>query len=382
MREKTMKTIQRRDFIKKTATGTATIALGSVLGCSSSKTKLDLRKVPYGSKVIDAHLHFRPDTINRTIEVMDQNYLRYGINIGVRGDDPFYKMIEAAKPYNNRLGTMYAYDWSLIQTEKDFYEKAPDRLEKAVKAGAIGVKSFKDLGLTVKDKDGSLLRIDDERLFPIWERAGELGTIVAFHTSDPLAFFKPWNPQNERWEEMELHPEWSFADPEIYPKRNELLEMRNNVIREFPKTQFHCCHVANNPEDIDSLSKTCEELPNLNLDIAARLGELGRHPAKVVKEFFNKFQDRIMFGTDRMFYTEEKEVQGAGASKRFTKEEDLWFYQTHWRYLQTQDKQFDHPTPIQGNWKINGIGLDENVCRKIYWDNAYKLFKLERFGVV
>ncbi len=376
-----MKTIKRREFIKKTTAGTATLAMGTILGYSKSGKKRDFTKVPYGEGVIDAHLHSRPETVARTIKVMDQNHIRYAINIGIRGDDAFYKMIEATKPYSNRLGTMYTFDWDLIQTEKDFFEKAPDRLERAVKAGAIGVKSFKQLGLMARDRDGSLLRIDDERLFPVWERAGELGIVVAFHTSDPLAFFQPWNPQNERWKEMELHPEWSFADREKYPERNVLLEMRNNVIRSFPNTQFHCCHVANNPENMESVAKLCEELPNFHLDIAARLGELGRHPAKVGRDFFNKFQDRIMFGTDRMFLTKQIEVQGAGPAKIFTKEEDNMFYETHWRYLQTMDKQFDHPTPIQGNWKIDGIGLDEKVCKKIYWDNAYKLFNLEKYGV-
>ena len=377
-----MKKIKRRDFIKTTAAGTTTLAIGNIFVSCKSKTKWDISKIPYGNRVIDAHLHSRPDTVKRTIEVMDQNHIRYGINIGITGDEAFYNMIEASKPYNNRLGNMYAFDWDLIQTEKDFFKKAPDRLEKAVKAGAVGIKSFKDLGLTVKDSDGSLLRIDDERLYPVWERAGELGTVVAFHTSDPLAFFQPWNPQNERWKEMELHPEWSFADSNKYPGRDELLEMRNNVIRKFPNTKFHCCHVANNPEDIDSVSKLCEELPNFHLDIAARLGELGRHPAQKGKEFFNKYQNKIMFGTDRMFFSPEYEVQGAGPSKIFTKEEDNIFYQTHWRYLQTKDKQFDHPTPIQGDWKIDGIGLDEKVCKKVYWDNAYQLYNLEKYGVV
>ena len=87
-----------------------------------------------------------------------------------------------------------------------------------------------------------------------------------------------------------------------------------------------------------------------------------------------------MFGTDRMFYT-EGDVQGAGPRKRFTKEEDRWFYQVHWRYLQTNDKQFDHPTPIQGDWKIDAVGLDKKILEKVYWQNAYQLFRLDRFGV-
>ena len=138
-----------------------------------------------------------------------------------------------------------------IQSDPDFFAKAPDYLEKAVKDGALGVKCFKSLGLTVRDRDGSLLRIDDERLFTVWKRAEELNVVVAFHTTDPVAFFAPWNPQNERWDELGLHPEWSFADRSKFPERDALLAQRDNVIKSFPNLKFHGCHVGNNSEDID-----------------------------------------------------------------------------------------------------------------------------------
>ena len=128
------------------------------------------------------------------------------------------------------------------------------------------------------------------------------------------------------------------------------------------------------------MGKWLDEIPNLSVDTAARIGELGKHPAQEGHDFFNKYQDRIMFGTDMQFW-EECDVQGAGPCKNFTAEEDRNFYNIHWRYLQTQDKQFDHPTPIQGKWKIDGIGLEEQALKKIYWDNAYRFYKLDRFKV-
>ncbi|MBT6764660.1 MAG: amidohydrolase family protein, partial [Prolixibacteraceae bacterium] len=258
--------------------------------------------------------------------------------------------------------------------------KAPDLLERAVENGALGLKNFKDLGLTVTDNNGKLVKIDDPRLMPIWEKAQQLNTVVAFHTTDPVAFFEPWTPENERWEELELHPNWSFADRSKYPERNSVLEQRNNVIKSFKEITFHCAHVANNSENLNVLDEWMDEMPNIVVDLSARFGELGRHPAADGFRFFEKHQERIMFGTDRMFW-KDGEVQGAGPSKIFTKEEDNKFYQSHWRYLQTTDKQFDHPTPIQGNWKINGIGLPEEILKKIYWDNAYKLYNLKQFGV-
>ncbi|MBN1910388.1 MAG: amidohydrolase family protein [Pirellulales bacterium] len=377
-----MDTSSRRSFLKKAGLGAAGLTLGGLCRVEAigAEEENPLATRPLTGKVVDAHLHADAKSIDRCLQVMDDNYIRYGINIGVTGDKAFHRFISAAKPHQNRLGTMYAFDWSLIKKDPDFFSKAPDMLARAVEAGAIGVKSFKDLGLKVRDKKGDLVRVDDPRLFPIWQRAGELGIIVAFHTTDPKAFFETWNPQNERWKELELHPGWSFADRSKYPPRDVLLEQRNNVIRKFPQIKFHCCHVANNSEDIKTVSKWMDEMPNLHVDIAARLGELGRHSAKDGRDFFTRHQDRILFGTDRMFYS-GGDIQGAGPSKRFTKAEDQWFYRVHWRYLQTNDKQFAHPTPIQGDWKIDAVGLDKTVLEKVYWQNAYKLFRLDRFGV-
>ncbi|MGD9128634.1 MAG: amidohydrolase family protein [Planctomycetia bacterium] len=377
-----MEKSSRRSFLKTAGIGAAGLTLGTLCqtGTLEAEKTKRLSDKPATGKVIDAHIHIDSKSIDRCLKVMDDNYIHYGINIGVTGDKSFHKFISAAKPHKNRIGVMYSFDWSLIRKDPDFFKKAPDMLTRAVKAGAIGLKSFKNLGLKVRDKAGDLVRVDDPRLFPIWQRAGELGIIVAFHTTDPKAFFEPWNPKNERWKELELHPNWSFADRGKYPPRDALLQQRNNVIRRFPKIKFHCCHIANNAEDIKTVSKWMDELPNLHIDIAARLGEVGRHSAKEGRKFFIRHQDRIMFGTDRMFYA-GGDIQGAGAGKRFTKEEDRWFYQVHWHYLQSNDKQFDHPTPIQGDWKIDAVGLNQEVLEKIYWQNAYRLFRLNRFNV-
>jgi predicted TIM-barrel fold metal-dependent hydrolase len=152
------------------------------------------------------------------------------------------------------------------------------------------------------------------------------------------------------------------------------------VIRAYPNLKFQCVHGANHSENLNIVDGWLDEMPNMYMDTSARLGEFGRQPPEEGKAFFEKHQNRIMFGTDRVFWR-DGDVQGAGPQKMFTSEEDKRFYDVHWRYLQTTDEQFDHPTPIQGNWKIDGIGLSESVLKKIYWDNAYGLYKLDRFGV-
>jgi predicted TIM-barrel fold metal-dependent hydrolase len=379
--------INRREFIKKTGMGAAAISMAGLTQCNKGHAELSSK--PVGGRVIDAHMHLTPGKVKKALQVMDDNCIRYAVLIAsisgtepelYVGDKAFYELIEAIKPYKNRFGLHYTFDWKQAKTDPEFFNKAPDMLGKAVKAGAIALKNLKDLGLFARDQEDNLIAIDDPRLFPIWERAEKLGIPVAFHTGDPVAFFKPWDPTNERWEELKLHPEWSFSDRTKYPPLETLFNQVNNVNKKFSKIQFVGVHVAGYSENLKEVGRWLDEIPNLSVDTAARIGELGRHPAKEGHDFFNKNQDRIMFGTD-MAYWESCDVQGAGPCKDFTLEEDRNFYNIHWRYLQTHDLQFDHPTPIQGNWKIDGIGLQTKALKKIYWDNAYRLYKLDRFNV-
>jgi predicted TIM-barrel fold metal-dependent hydrolase len=379
--------IDRREFIKKTSMGAAAISMTGLTKCGTNKNELGTK--PAGGRVIDSHIHLTPGKVKKALQVMDENYIRYAVSIAsISGNDPdqyvgdkaFYEIIDAIKPFKNRLALHYTFDWSLAETDPEFFNKAPDMLEKAVNAGAIALKNLKQLGLEARDHEGKLIPIDDPRLFPIWERAEKLGIPVAFHTGDPVAFFKPWDPNNERWDELKLHPEWSFSDTSKYPTLETLFAQVQNVFKKFTGIQFVAVHVGGYSENIKEVGRWLDEIPNLSVDTAARIGELGKHPSQEGHDFFNKYQDRIMFGTDLAFWG-NCDVQGAGPCKDFTLEEDKEFYNIHWRYFQTMDKQFNHPTPIQGNWKIDGIGLQPEALKKIYWDNAYKFYKLGRFGV-
>lgn len=379
--------INRRNFLKQTTMGAAAISMAGVKPFDTGSQERDNK--PVGGRVIDAHIHITAGKVKKALQVMDDNLIRYGVIIAsIGGSDPdqyvgdkaFYEIIEAIKPYKNRLGAHYTYDWKLAETDPDFFKKAPDMLEKAVKAGAIALKNLKQLGLEARDQSGKLIPIDDQRLFPIWERAEKLGIPVAFHTGDPVAFFKPWEPKNERWDELKLHPEWSFSDRSKYPTLETLFAQVNNVYRKFTKVKFVSVHVGGYSENIKEVGKWLDELPNLSVDTAARIGELGKHPSEEGHAFFTKYQDRIMFGTD-MAYWENCDVQGAGPCENFSLQDDRNFYNIHWRYFQTRDKQFVHPTPIQGNWKIDGIGLETEALKKLYWDNAYRFYKLDRFSV-
>jgi predicted TIM-barrel fold metal-dependent hydrolase len=214
------------------------------------------------------------------------------------------------------------------------------------------MKFWKDFGLTVRDANGELLRIDDERFAPIFDECGKLGLPVMFHTADPSAFFDPADPSNERFEELAAHPDWCFSASPV--SKRTLLEQRNRVIARHPATTFVGAHCAESSEDLGYLAEQLEALPNLLVDISARASELGRQPY-MARSFFLKYSDRILFGADLL--------------------PDVEMYRLYYRFLETADEYFEYPSHAsrQGRWNIYGIFLPDNVLRKVYRENALKL---------
>lgn len=301
---------------------------------------------------IDYHNHLDAQNPAEMLKVMDDCGVEKCVNITMRvGEEAFemHKKFKTAAP--DRFDTYAWFDWTDLH-EDGFWDLSVERLEDYVDSGFIGVKIWKDLGLTLKDKNGELLKVNDERLIPFFERAGELNFPVMFHISDPDAFFLPIDEKNERYEELAAHPDWSFYGSHF--SKDELLAQRDSIFKRHPNTTFVCAHLAEKSENLAYVAKLLDENPNLHVDIGARTAELGRQPY-TAREFFLKYADRILFGTDLV---PENEM-----------------YRLHYRFLETADEYFDYPSHAsrQGRWQIYGINLPDDVLRKVYRENALKL---------
>lgn len=238
--------------------------------------------------------------------------------------------------------------------QSGFVERVVEQLRAAKASGVSGLKLFKEFGLGVRNADGSLANIDDPKWDPIWRACGQLKLTVLIHTADPLAFFEPIDERNERWEELRRHPDWSFYGPQ-WPTHEQLLAALLRVVAKHRETTFIAAHVANLPEDLATVGRWLDENPNLNVEIAARIAELGRQPV-TARKFFVQYADRILFGTD-----------GPRTAERL---------KLHWRFLETEDEYFPYaetPFPPQGFWRIYGVHLPDDVLRKVYYENAARL---------
>jgi len=253
--------------------------------------------------------------------------------------------------------------------EPDYPRVQAQAIEQAHRDGARGLKILKTLGLYLRENvtSGTLIKIDDPRFDPMWDACGRLNLPVAIHVSDPLAFFTPTDRFNERYEELNHHPDWSFYGGD-FPSNAELLEARNRVMARHSKTSFVVLHAGNCAEDLQNVSKTLDRFPNMHIDIAARIGELGRQP-RTTRKFFDKYQDRILFATDATPHGDEYPQQVFNDK----------LYEIYFRFLETEDEYFDYAPakiPPQGRWRIYGINLPEAILSKVYYENAARVLRI------
>jgi predicted TIM-barrel fold metal-dependent hydrolase len=318
--------------------------------------------------IMDIHTHVHPAAAAAMRRVMDAAGVAAVVNLGILEvlDIPFEAGLQK---YRDAVGNRMVYfpspDWRDMRP--GFGERMADALERKVALGAGGLKIFKELGLGRRDLEDRRIAVDDPRLDPLWARAGALGVPVLIHTADPLAFFSDFGPENERWEELQAHPDWHFGKPG-FPGFWELLAELERVIARHPGTTFIGAHLGNCAEDLAYLDDILARYPNLVIETSARLAEFGRHGAGPVRAFFLRHQDRILFGTDLVLgwdaFNAPEQVDVPGLVR---------FYDLHRRYFAAHEQQIDHPFPIQGRWQIDAIALPEEVLDKLYVSNARRL---------
>ena len=161
--------------------------------------------------------------------------------------------------------------------------------------GARGLKIYKSQGMTNLDSTGNRIRIDDPRIDLVWAKCGELGIPVLIHSADPASFWQPHDEKNERWLELKLRPRRK-KDPTQYTFE-QIISEQHNVFKKHPNTIFIAAHMGWYANDLKKLAGFMDEMPNINVGIGAVIAELGRQP-RMANWFFEKYQDRILFGKD------------------------------------------------------------------------------------
>ena len=311
---------------------------------------------------VDVHSHqWRMPTmdLNELVSEMDEINMRFMINLSGSGFGPqaakdiyfdeSIKNISENQP--DRIGLFVNVDFNSIDVENHI-ESQVKIIRNAVAKGAIGLKVYKSLGLTNKDSKGNRVRVDDERLGPIWEVCGELNIPVLIHSADPFQFWLPKDNQNERWFELKEKPGRFYGDNSFIPPFEEIIKEQHTIFERHSNTTFINAHLGWMGNDLSKLGRHLDKYPNVMTEFGAVIAELGRQP-KTARQFFIDYQDRIMFGKDS-----------------YNKEE---FY-TYFRILESDDEYFDYFRKRHAFWKMYGLNLPDEVLKKVYYENALRVF--------
>ena len=302
------------------------------------------------------------------LPVMDRKAITRMVNLtGGRGAGLAQTIARFEGSHAGRFVTFTEPWWSRAH-ETDYPAFQAAEIERAHRAGARGVKVLKTLGLYLREPNGRLVAVDDPRFDPMWETCAALKMPVAIHVADPEAFFTPIDRFNERYEELVNHPDWSFHGRD-FPPFQAIIEARDRLFARHPRTNWVALHVGHHAEDLADVARMLDRFPNVAVDVAARIGELGRQP-RASRRFFDRYQDRIVFGTDAVPDGHETPQQVFGDA----------LYEIYYRFLETEDEYFDYapaPVPPQGRWRIYGIGLPEAILKQVYHNNAARLLGLD-----
>lgn len=302
---------------------------------------------------IDVHGHqyrMPEQDLTPVITAMDTLNMGIMVNLSGRSGDQLIKSVKNIKDhYPNRFVVFANIDFEGVGTD-NWTEKTVAQFEEDVKNGARGLKIYKSLGMRYKDSDGKRLAIDDARLDPIWAKCGELGVPVLIHAADPKSFWDDFDGDNERWLELKTHPrrKRSESNPASW---EQIISEQHHMFKKHPKTIFINAHMGWYANNLGKLSELMEEMPNMNVEIGAIIAELGRQP-RFAKKFFEKYQDRILFGKDSW------------------KPEE---FPTYFRVLETDDEYFPYHKKYHAFWAMYGLDLSDEVLKKVYYKNALRI---------
>lgn len=301
---------------------------------------------------IDVHNHqfdMSKDRLSSLAANMDKLNMAVMVNLSGEGGDRLKNYTDNIKSgYPNRFVVFTNIDFDGIGTA-GWTESAVKKLEADVRNGARGLKIYKSLGFSVTDNTGRRVKVDDERLDAIWKKCGELKIPVLIHTADPKSFWDEMDTKNERWLELATHPRRKRSKQDA--SFEELLNEQHRMFGKHPQTTFIAAHFGWLPNDLAALGKLMDKLPNVVVEFGAVIAELGRQP-RAAAAFFEKYQDRILFGKDA-WQPEE--------------------YATYFRVLETADEYFPYHKKYHAFWRMYGMALPDSILKKVYYRNALRI---------
>jgi hypothetical protein len=319
---------------------------------------------------IDVHLHLHNPDPAFMQAAKRQNFKVLTINVDYPDFPPLAEQQRVAIALHKQFpkDVAWAASFSVDGSDQPAWLPATrQRIAAALKAGAVGVKVWKNIGMSLKGADGQLIMIDDARFAPLFDDFARQGIPLLGHQGEPHNCWLPLEKMtvNNDREYFKAHPQYHMhLHPEM-PSWEAQMAARDRMVAAHPGLRFIGVHLASLERDVDELAAFLDRFPQAVVDVAARIGQLQyqtQQDRERVRRFFIKYQDRILYGSDMA------QAPGQDGAALAQEAEDVW--RMHWRYFNTADsfKVSDLDQPVQG------LALPRDVVDKLYRSNAERAF--------
>jgi hypothetical protein len=319
---------------------------------------------------IDAHMHLHNAESSFVEAARRENFRVLTINV----DYPDFPAIEEQQRVAAALHAVFPRVVAFAGTfpvddsaEAGWAGRTRLRIDAALKAGAVGIKVWKNIGMSLRDADGRLVMIDDARFRPVFDDLAARGIPLLGHQGEPHNCWLPLDQMtvNNDREYFQAHPQYHMALHPEMPSWEAQMAARDRMLQAHPTLRFVGMHMASLERNVDELAAFLDRFPEAVVDVAARIGQLqyqSQHDRDKVRRFMIKYQDRLLYGSD---LSQEPDQPGAAMAKEASQ---VWHQQ--WRYFVT-DQTFRVP---ELDAPVRGLALPRGVVDKLYRINAERAF--------
>ncbi|HEV3512335.1 MAG TPA: amidohydrolase family protein, partial [Candidatus Sulfotelmatobacter sp.] len=303
--------------------------------------------------IIDLHSHPYAKTaaqIDTWLQNMDAVNIEKTIILTMTTGKEFDRINAQYSQHPDRFEVWCGLDFTGY-TQPTFPATAIKELQRCRDAGAKGIGEIHDKGQGLRSGNSVThgMHPDDPRVDALWDKAGELHLPVSLHVADPIWMYQPMDKHNDG---LMNALAWRLDNQPNIVKLPGMVDILERTAARHRNTTFIACHFANCDYDLSRLGQAFDRNPNLYADISARYAETAPIP-RFVAQFYAKYANRLVYGTDMGF--EQK------------------MYQITFRILESQDEHFYEIDQFNYHWPLYGLGLNDEILKQVYHDNAAKL---------
>jgi hypothetical protein len=319
---------------------------------------------------IDAHVHYNTHADDFIPFALRHGFRLISINTNIPGFPSIQDQLEIVQQHASLHKSLYylcTFDAEKVVQGNIDSEFA--RMTRAIKNGAAGCKCWKDIGMVITDADNKFVFVNDVRFKPFFDWAEKYSISFLGHIGEPKNCWLPLNEMtvNNDRNYFAAHPEYHMYKHPQYPAYEKLIESYELLLANHSTLRYVGAHLGSLEWSLAELAKRLEVFPNMAVDVAERMSHIQCQVAEnrdEVRNFFLRYQDRIIYGTDLIIDDTQSPKQWED------KAATLWM--KDWTFF-VSDQQMKSPFL---DASFNGLKLPKNVIDKIYRLNAEKWYDL------